>query len=168
MRPAEPPAIQCVQPNPWVSSADETPVLYYSQVFPGQADQVRVIRATLAQALTDCPMAADAVLAASELAANAVLHSLSQEPGGKFTVRAEIHPGDYLWLEVEDGGGPWDEQPRTDGRGHGFKIVAALSSDWGVEGDDLAQVVWVRFDWPGLTETDAQASPGGADRVGIT
>jgi anti-sigma regulatory factor (Ser/Thr protein kinase) len=149
MRPVELPAIQCAQPNPWVSPADEVPVLPYSQVFPGHADQVRAVRAALAQSLADGPMRDDAVLAASELAANAVLHSLSREPGGKFTVRIEIHPGDYLWLEVEDGGGPWDEHPRTDGRGHGLKIVAELSSDWGIEGDELARVVWARFDWPG-------------------
>jgi anti-sigma regulatory factor (Ser/Thr protein kinase) len=149
MRRTGAPAAQHVQPDTWVSPADEAPVIAYDQAFPGQTDQVRVARAALGRVLVDCPMADDAVLAASELAANAVLHSLSREPGGKFTVRAEIHLGDYLWLEVEDGGGLWAEEPRTDGRGHGLNIVAGLSSDWGVEGDELARVVWARFDWPG-------------------
>jgi hypothetical protein len=39
----------------------------------------------------------------------AALHSGSRLPGGQFTVRAEIHPGDYVWIEVEDNGGPWLE-----------------------------------------------------------
>jgi serine/threonine-protein kinase RsbW len=120
----------------------------YSRVFSGQATQIREVRATLGRALADCPMADDAVLAASELSTNAVMHSRSREPGGRFTVRAELYAGDYLWLEVEDGGGPWTEQPRSDVRGRGLTIVAAVASDWGVEGDALARVVWARFDWP--------------------
>jgi len=138
-----------VDPGAW-ELAEQAEVVAYNQVFPGSADQVQDVRATLEKVLAGCPMADDAVLIASEMATNALLHSRSREPGGSFTVRAEIHPDDYLWLEVEDGGGPWTEHPRVDGRGHGLKIVAALSSDWGVEGDELARVVWARFDWPGL------------------
>jgi hypothetical protein len=78
-----------------------------------------------------------------------VQHSRSREPGGRFTVRAELYAGDYLWLEIEDGGGPWIEPPRSDVRGRGLAIVAAVASEWGIEGDALARVVWARFDWPG-------------------
>jgi serine/threonine-protein kinase RsbW len=120
----------------------------YSRVFAGRTDQVHIVRASLGQALAGCPMADDAVLAASELAANAVLHSRSREHGGRFTVRAETYAGDYLWLEVEDGGGPWAEPLPSETRGRGLAIVAAVSSEWGVEGDALARVVWARFDWP--------------------
>jgi anti-sigma regulatory factor (Ser/Thr protein kinase) len=121
----------------------------YSRVFPGRTDRIREVRATLGLALAACPIAEDVVLAACELATNCVLHSRSREPWGRFTVRAELHAGDYLWLGVEDGGGLWTEQPRSDVRGRGLAIVAAVSSDWGVEGDALARVVWARFDWPG-------------------
>jgi serine/threonine-protein kinase RsbW len=129
-----------------------TPVesaLVYRQVFLGRADQVREVRVSLGQALAGCPMAEDVVLAGSELAANAAQHSRSRDHGGRFIVRAELYPADYLWLEVEDGGGPWGEQPEGDERGRGLEVVAALSSEWGVEGDELARVVWARFDWPG-------------------
>lgn len=125
------------------------PGFVYSRVFPGRADQVREVRASLGRALAGCPMADDVVLAASELAANAVQHSRSREPGGRFTVRAGIHPADYLRLEVEDGGGPWSELPGTDERGRGLGIVDVLSSQWGIEDDELGRVVWARFDWPG-------------------
>ena len=57
--------------------------------------------------LRGCPMADDVILCASELAANAAIHSRSRLPGGTFTVRAKISPGDYAWIEVEDNGGPW-------------------------------------------------------------
>jgi hypothetical protein len=44
-----------------------------TSTFPGQADQVPQVRVFLTQVLDDCPAAADAVLMADELAANAVL-----------------------------------------------------------------------------------------------
>src|ERR1017187_942415 len=46
---------------------------------------------------------------ACEMAANAALHSHSALPGGQFTVRAELSPGDYVWIEVEDQGGFWTQ-----------------------------------------------------------
>lgn len=148
MRPTELQAIPRRVADTMKSPGAVTAAVIYSRVFPGQATQIREVRATLGRALADCPMVDDAVLAASELGTNAVMHSRSREPSGRFTVRAELHDGDYLWLEVEDGGGLWTEQPPSDMRGRGLTIVAAVSSDWGVEGDALARVVWARFDWP--------------------
>jgi anti-sigma regulatory factor (Ser/Thr protein kinase) len=63
--------------------------------------------ADLAALRVGCPMADDVILRASELAANAAVHSHSRLPGSAFTVRAKISPGDYAWIEVEDNGGPW-------------------------------------------------------------
>jgi hypothetical protein len=148
MRPAELAALGRLEHGTTPTPVTVESAVVYSRVFPGRTDRIREVRATLGRALADCPMADDAVLAASELGANAVMHSRSREPGGRFTVRAELYAGDYLWLEVEDGGGPWNEQPRSDVRGRGLTIVAAVSPDWGIEGDALARVVWDRFDWP--------------------
>lgn len=67
-------------------------------------------------------------------------------PGGQFTVRAELHPGDYAWIEVEDNGGPWLE-PAPD-RGRGLGIIRALVTDWGIDGDYTTRIVWARLDWP--------------------
>ena len=118
------------------------------QSFPGLVDQVGQARAFLTQVLGDFPLAADAVLIASELGANAVMHSASGKPGGRFTVRVEAYEGDYLWIEVEDQGGHWTEHDSTEECGRGLHIVAALASEWGIEGDALARVVWARLNWP--------------------
>ncbi|MGH3155405.1 MAG: ATP-binding protein [Streptosporangiaceae bacterium] len=148
MRPAELPAVRAMEPDTTPRPGTVTSAVIYSRVFPGRTDRIREVRATLGRALADLPMADDVVLTASELGTNAVMHSRSREPGGRFIVRAELFAGDYLWLEVEDGGGPWTQRSRSDVGGRGLAIVAAVSSEWGVEGDALARVVWARFDWP--------------------
>ena len=75
--------------------------------YPGSPEHISAVRADLRPLLRGCPMADDVILCASELAANAAIHSHSRLPGGTFTVRAKISPGDYAWIEVEDNGGPW-------------------------------------------------------------
>ena len=98
--------------------------------------------------LGGCPVADDAVLCVSELAGNCVTHSASGQQDAVFTVRAEVHDGDYVWLEVADGGGLWGEAER-DGRPHGLDIIGALASESGVAGSArTGWVVWARIDWP--------------------
>ena len=94
-----------------------------------------------------CTAAADAVLVASELAANAIMHSRSR--AGHFTVRAELHP-DHLRIEAEDLGGPWRRR-QPDGRPHGLDVVEALVGryGWGTEITAYGgRLVWVRLDLP--------------------
>ncbi len=123
------------------------PAARYQQTFHGRADQVARVRREIAAHLDGCPAAADAVLIASELAANSVRHSASA--GGFFTVRAELFH-DYLWLECEDLGGPWHPRPADD-RPHGLDIIEALTGpgNWGTEttsnGD---RIVWARLGLP--------------------
>lgn len=93
-------------------------------------------------------MRADIILCASELATNAAVHSRSRLPGAQFTVRIEIHPGDYTWIEVEDEGGPWTEATPDLTRGHGLDIIRAIASDNGIDGDCTSRAVWARLDWP--------------------
>src|SRR5260370_31773136 len=114
-----------------------TPHRKREQVLPARPDQVRVARAFLATVLADCPAADDAITCISELATNAVLHSGSRKAGGTFTVRAEIHEGNYVWIEVEDHGAAWNQHPHRDGRPHGLDIVRALAADSGVDGDPI-------------------------------
>ena len=121
----------------------------WTRVFPAHADQIRNARRVIAFALEGCPAADDAVLCVSELATNSVLHSDSSKPGGTFTVHAEMHEGDCVWIEVTDNGGLWVKHGRRDGRPHGLAIVGELAADWGVEGGPLTGwTVWARLDWP--------------------
>jgi anti-sigma regulatory factor (Ser/Thr protein kinase) len=118
----------------------------YSATFPGEPAQVGQVRAGVQEFLAGCPRADDAVLIASELAANAVLHSGSA--GQSFTVRAEVFRS-YCWVEVEDLGGPWLCRQRDD-RPHGLDIVTALVGDnWGVETSRGCRVTWARVAFHG-------------------
>jgi len=106
---------------------------------------VHHVRHAISGYLAGCPAAADAVLIASELASNAILHSRSRTE--HFTVRAELHP-DYVRVEAEDLGGPWRRR-QPDGRPHGLDVVRVLTGPdgWGVETTaDGGRVVWARLD----------------------
>lgn len=119
--------------------------------YPGQRGQIRLVRATLAALLEDCPLVGDAVLIASELAANAVVHTNSAAPGGWFTVRAEACPGEYVRIEVGDQGGQWAPRGHQDGRPHGLDLINALAGagNWGIHGDaEHGRTAWARLDWP--------------------
>ncbi len=105
------------------------------------------MRREIAAHLDGCPATADAILIASELAANAVTHSASA--GEFFTIRCEAYP-DYLWIECEDLGGQWHCKPADD-RPHGLDIIEALAGpdNWGVETtSDGDHVVWARLGLP--------------------
>src|SRR5205823_2131385 len=85
--------------------------------YPGDAQHIKAVRADLRTVLGDIPRADDAILCASELAANAALHSDSRQPGGTFTVRAIISPGRYTRIEVRTtevpGNRRWSTRPGT-------------------------------------------------------
>jgi anti-sigma regulatory factor (Ser/Thr protein kinase) len=116
--------------------------------YPGSTEHVSAVRDDLRSLLRDCPMADEVVLCASELAANAVLHSRSRLTGGTFTVRARISPGHHAQIEVEDGGGPWTPGTRDTAGHHGLDIVRALATGWGIDADHTTRTIWATFDWP--------------------
>ena len=137
----------------------------------GEAAQVRAARRFVAELLGDnWPDVDAAVLLTSELAANAVLHSASGRPGGKFTVRAAVEPGVYLWVEVEDEGGPWTQTPGDREAGHGLDIVWAIADDWGKDGGPMTGwVVWARVEWSSTmsgAECASDGRPGPAPHPG--
>ena len=126
-------------------TAEPVSATRHTCTYPGRADQVRHVRRAVAQHLAGCPAADDAVLIASELASNAILHSRSR--CGQFTIRAELHP-DHILIEAEDLGGPWRPRPSGD-RPHGLTVVEALTGPecWGVKTTgDGGRVVWARLD----------------------
>jgi len=101
----------------------------YISTFGGRAEEAARVRREIAGYLNDCPVGADMVLIASELAANCILHTRSR--GNTFRVRCQLSPGTAR-IEVEDMGGPWRPR-RPDDRPHGLDIVQALTGDdgWG-------------------------------------
>jgi anti-sigma regulatory factor (Ser/Thr protein kinase) len=131
--------------------------------YPGTSDQMPLVRAFLATLLDGCPAADDAVLLTDELAANAVLHSRSREPGGTFGVTAHVCPGQRVRVEVADGGGPETPHLRDSDAaggldianldpgsglgGRGLRIVHALADGWGVSGDAAGRTVWFELAW---------------------
>jgi serine/threonine-protein kinase RsbW len=90
----------------------------------------------------------DVVLISSELAANAVIHSASARPGGWFAISVAVSDQRFVWVEVEDQGGPWATGQYGLPDGHGLSIVAALAEYWNVRGDSRGRVVSARVGWP--------------------
>lgn len=77
------------------------------------------------------------------------MHSVSGRPGGKFTVRAALRPGDHLRVEVEDEGGPWTPGASNGERGYGLNIVSTIADEWGRDGSPATGwIVWARIGWP--------------------
>jgi anti-sigma regulatory factor (Ser/Thr protein kinase) len=116
--------------------------------YPGCTEYARAVRSDLRAVLRDCPRANDVILCASELAANAAMHSRSRLPGGTFTVRAAVSPDLYARIEVQDDGGPWNQGMIDPTRHHGLDIVRAVADEWGIDGDHTTRTIWARFDWP--------------------
>ena len=126
-------------------TAEPAAATRHAAIYPGRADQLRHVRRAVASHLTGCVAVADAVLVASELAANAILHSRSR--AGHFTIRTELHP-DHVRIEAEDSGGPWRRR-QPDGRPHGLDIVEALTGPdrWGTEiTTSGGRLVWAHLD----------------------
>ncbi|HUY51706.1 MAG TPA: ATP-binding protein [Streptosporangiaceae bacterium] len=129
------------------------------RVFPATPAQVREARQFLAAILDGRSAADDAVLCLCELVTNAVLYSRSGEPGGHFTVRAQLHDN-VLRVEVRDDGGPWIWPAYPDGQhGRGLHIVAQLARACGRTGDATAGwSVWFKIDCPLPPRTPAAVS----------
>jgi hypothetical protein len=96
----------------------------------------------IAAYLGACPAAEDMVLIASELAANAVVHTRSR--GGSFIVRCQLSPEEAR-IEVEDLGGPWRQRWNSGDRPHGLDIIEALTGrdGWGIQVTGTGgRIVW--------------------------
>ena len=129
----------------------ETATTRHTATYPGRADQLHHVRRAVASHLAGCAVGADAVLVASELAANAIMHSRSR--AGHFIVRTELHP-DHVRIVVEDFGGPWRRR-LPDGRPHGLDVVVALTGPdgWGIEiTTGGGRIVWARLDLDAASE----------------
>lgn len=146
---------------------------YWSRSFRGVPASLAEVRVFVAAVVGDRPGAAEVILVVSELAANAILHSLSGDPGGQFVVHLAIYR-DRWQMRIDDGGGP--TVPRicsADGHGlfpfeesscgcnpesgRGLALVAAMSRAWGVLGDEYSRAVWAEILFP--VEDDTTTTP---------
>ncbi|MFD0775452.1 ATP-binding protein [Streptomonospora algeriensis] len=127
--------------------------------FPGLASQIQHARRFVARVLEPSPELTTATLLTSELATNAITHSASGMPGGKFEVSVDLAAG-WARVEVRDLGSP--EQPRAQNRdpydtsehGRGLDLVDALAATWGAERrpDGLGRLVWFELEWSEAAE----------------
>jgi serine/threonine-protein kinase RsbW len=113
--------------------------------FPGAKNQIREARRFVTSYLADRPEADTAELIVSELATNAIRHSRSGLPGGRFGV--SLHAGaTLLILAVHDDGGPSTPhlcQAEADNQsGRGLYLVETLTKRWGIHGDEAGRTVW--------------------------
>ena len=129
-----------------MTPAPATQATRYQRTYPGHPAQVAQVRRDLTRHLAGCPAAADAVLIASEIAANAILHGRSA--GQSFTIGCHASPG-HLRIEVEDPGGPWRHRTPGD-RPHGLDIITALTGPdgWGTQPAGTGgRIVWAQLSW---------------------
>jgi serine/threonine-protein kinase RsbW len=134
------------------------------RTFRGEPAQVPLARDFVRRYLTGhrCPATAvqDIVVCATELAANAVLHSRSGLSGGHFSVEVAVRAGQWVHVTVEDSGGAWTERGTGDRDaecGRGLHVVSALSADMGITGDASGRMAWFRSGWS-TGEDDQSAS----------
>jgi serine/threonine-protein kinase RsbW len=115
-------------------SVDSTPGCFavMSRLFAGTGIQVRAVRDYVRAGFAAHAACDDAVLVASELAANSIVHSASGYDGGMFMVHlAELDP-DHVAIVVTDQGGSGRPRDRHAGpeaeSGRGLAVVRSLTS----------------------------------------
>jgi anti-sigma regulatory factor (Ser/Thr protein kinase) len=144
-----------------VCPAESERGLRWLRVFAGTLAQVGEARRFVACLLEECPARDALVSCASELAANAVVHTGSGH-GGFFTVEVSCPRSGVVRVSVTDAGGPTepaagspvdaeaadedvDDLPVC---GLGLALVAASSSCWGYYEVGPGRTVWAEASWP--------------------
>ena len=147
------------------------PVLWWARDFPGGEDQVRLARHWIEDLLPQCDPLADLVLLASELCTNAILHTRSGKPVGRFTVDVEWAP-QAARVVIGDQGSPTapaitaktQDATLADEHGRGLWLVDELADDWGTATHLGHRWVWVDIQWQARGGPPLQA-PGGGEAV---
>jgi len=102
------------------------------RIFPGTPDQVPKVRRYVRSEFAGDPALDNAMLAASELASNAIAHTASGHPGGMFAVHLTQASPHHIAVMVTDQGAPYQPQIRhpdaDQDSGRGLEVVAALAS----------------------------------------
>jgi hypothetical protein len=132
----------------------------WQRVFAGVPAQVAEVRRFVAYLLDGCPARDALVPCASELSANAVVHTASGH-GGSFMVEVTYPRPGVARISVTDAGGPTkpaagapvsdeasegavDDLPVC---GLGLALVAAAASCWGYSEAGAGRTVWAEASW---------------------
>lgn len=124
---------------------------YSTRTFQGLPERVADVREYIRRVVGDVDGVDDVELVASELAANAIQHSASGSPGGRFVVQV-VEFSDAWHIRVDDQGGlthlgPEDAED-TDEAGRGLQVVEALCRAWGVIENSAGKTVWAEITYP--------------------
>ncbi|UBU19190.1 ATP-binding protein [Nonomuraea gerenzanensis] len=96
-----------------------------------------------------CGRVDDVVLVVSELATNAVMHSASGAPGGRYAVQVEVDPAARsVAVTCIDMGPALVKAVRPDGEGgHGLALVQAVADSYDVRPEPTSRTVCCWLDW---------------------
>jgi serine/threonine-protein kinase RsbW len=131
-----------------------SPILWWTRKFPGSKDQVSQARGWLEDLLPDCEQLEVLTLLVSELVTNALLHTGSGKPDGRFGLTVEWSPATVRVLVMDQGsptapevmtrvgGAAWDSE-----NGRGLFLVDQLADDWGAASLPGGRLVWLEMAW---------------------
>ena len=135
------------------------PSLRWRLVARGEERQLAVLRRWVSGLLPACPARDDVVMAANELASNAIRHTASGRDGW-FAAEITWHPG-VVRVAVADCGGPKEpiviEDPGGES-GRGLYLVQQLSTRMGISGNHHGRLVWADIGWAASSPSRAALS----------
>lgn len=120
-----------------------------TRIFAGLPRELRNVRNFVGRVIYGCPVADEIVLLASEVAANAVMHTVSGADG-TFSISVRVGDGN-IRVEVHDLGS--DKAPTvhdsavTADAGRGLRMVEMIAARWGHSGGHRGRVVWFEVEW---------------------
>jgi DcmR-like sensory protein/histidine kinase-like protein len=133
---------------PLITASDAPVGLDIAAEFDPDLEAPRRVRALLRSALSELPVNQDLIecgtLAASELAANAVLHARTP-----FRLLVQARESS-LWIAVEDRSPLRDRREVLGRTPHGLALIAAFALRWGVTPYNNGKVVWAELPLDGL------------------
>jgi serine/threonine-protein kinase RsbW len=149
-----------------VPSCQVSRVAWWTREFPGGKDQVREARRWIEDLLPECEPLGDILLLASEVCANAVVHTRSGQ-AGRFSVDVEWSPslarvvvGDQGSLTTPAAGVRMDVTRWVNECGRGLWLVNEMSDGWGTAAHLAGRCVWFDMDWRARGGPPLEA-PGG-------
>ena len=125
--------------------------LVWRRIFPGRPDQAGRAREFVAYLLTDLPNVDDAVLVTSEFVSNALRHTASARPDGRFLLEVRRRSDRATIAVTDQGGANRPNIPALDDLsecGRGLYTVRALATDLGWTGDRTSRTVSAIFMHP--------------------